>query len=213
MAKTKELSEDLCIVPIATIQSIIKKYKKFHTVENVGKRGLKPKISPRLAQKVCREALNKTNPLLTKRHREDRLAFPRRDRDKDPSFWSCPMGCFICLHPLWGYFSATGPGNLVKLNGIMRKEQHMKILEENIKQSAENIQLGRHWTYQQDNDPTLTTKAVKKYFEDNKVDVLEWPSQSPDLNRIENMWKVLKTKVHAQKPSNLKDLVTYGKEE
>ena len=73
MAKKKELSEDLrmCIVnsrkdekgykviskqfrvPVATIQSIIRKYKEFHTVRNLGGRGRKPKLSPRLARKVC----------------------------------------------------------------------------------------------------------------------------------------------------------------
>ena len=54
---------------------------------------------------------------------------------------------------LWGCSSASGPGNLVKVDGIMKKEQYIKILEENIKQSTEKLHLGQHWTYQQDNDP------------------------------------------------------------
>ena len=37
---------------------------------------------------------------------------------------------------LWGCFSASGPGNLVKVNGILKKEQYVKTLEQNIKQSA-----------------------------------------------------------------------------
>ena len=59
---------------------------------------------------------------------------------------------------LWGCFSASGPGNLVKVNDNMKNEQYIKILEENIKQSAEKLHLGEHWTYQQDNDPKHTTK-------------------------------------------------------
>ena len=46
-----------------------------------------------------------------------------------------------------------------KVDSIMRMEQCIKILEENIKHSAENLQLGHHWTYQQANDPKHTANT------------------------------------------------------
>nr|XP_006825658.1 PREDICTED: uncharacterized protein LOC102806397 [Saccoglossus kowalevskii] len=66
---------------------------------------------------------------------------------------------------LWGCFSASGPGNLVKVEGIMKKEQYIQVLEDNIRQSAENLHLDPNWTFQQDNDPKYTAKdnSVEKY--------------------------------------------------
>ena len=78
----------------------------------------------------------------------------------------------------WGCFSANGPGNLVKVDGIMRKEDYVKILEENIWQSAEKLGLGQHWTFQQDNDPKHTAKVVKKWFLENDVNVAQSESGS-----------------------------------
>ncbi|KAK3536211.1 hypothetical protein QTP86_000192 [Hemibagrus guttatus] len=83
MAKTKELTEDLRLrivaahksgkgyktiskcfeVPVATIQSIIKKYKTFRTVKNLRGLGRKPKVTPVLARRIVREV--KKNPRIT----------------------------------------------------------------------------------------------------------------------------------------------------
>lgn len=41
-------------------------------------------------------------------------------------------------------------------------------------------------TFQRDNDPWHTAKITKEWFENNSVKVLEWPSQSPDLNPPSN---------------------------
>ncbi|CDQ74758.1 unnamed protein product [Oncorhynchus mykiss] len=45
------------------------------------------------------------------------------------------------------------------------------------------------------------------------MNVLEWPSQSPDLNPIEHLWRDLKIAVQRRSPSNLTVLERICREE
>ena len=100
---------------------------------------------------------------------------------------------------VWGCFAASGPGQ--------------DILQENVRLSVRQLKLNRSWVMQQDNNPKHRSKSTTKWLQQKKIRLLEWASQSPDLNPIEMLCHDVKRAVHTKHPKNIAELKQFCKEE
>ena len=65
----------------------------------------------------------------------------------------------------------------------MKFEDYVNILDENLQISVQNLDLGRRYIFQQDNDPKHTSKSVT----------------------IENQWQELKVRINLQSPKSFEE--------
>ena len=50
------------------------------------------------------------------------------------------------------------------------------------------------------------SRLAKAFLDENAPVVMDWPSNSPDLNPIENLWAIVKGNVEKRMPQNINEL-------
>ena len=59
--------------------------------------------------------------------------------------------------------------------------------------------VSRNIVFQQDNAPIHMAHKVTQWFKEKNITIMNWPASSPDLNHIENVWKLMKDNIQKHK--------------
>ena len=73
---------------------------------------------------------------------------------------------------------------------------YLEILKK-LRQSALKMGLNT-FIFQHDRDPKHTAKVITKYLNNKDINILDQPSQSPDLNPIEHIWAYMKIQLRCK---------------
>lgn len=192
-------------------------------------------VQRRLLAASLRGCVAKTKPPLTALHRKMRLEWCRARRNWTVEQWrevvfvdESAFSLFpntmrvhvrrrkhesyssACISPslkwrspkvmVWGAISGAGVGPLHRAIGNINQFEYQAILD-----THEEYLIG--CTLAQDNAPIHRTALIRDWMTVHGVEVLPWPSCSPDLNPIEQVWAVMKRRVQGQRFKNKDELV------
>ena len=113
---------------------------------------------------------------------------------------------------VWGCISRKGLGSLFIIEGSVTSEVYIKIIDQSLLPTIHKYYNGEEIVFQQDNAPSHTAKKTKEFMQNKGINAITWPSNSPDLNPIENLWSFMKTQINKKNPSNKAELIRYAKE-
>ena len=106
---------------------------------------------------------------------------------------------------VWAAFSSMGTFPFCIFTKNMNSVMFISILEGHLLRQADVFHQNE-WRLAMDNDPKHTAKVTREFLAKNIPQPLPWPSQSPDLNPIENLFGWVKQELLKKGPRTVKEL-------
>ena len=110
---------------------------------------------------------------------------------------------------LWGCMISTDVGPLIFYDGRMNTRSYVQLIGDALPafiNSRFGTSPGGFW-YMQDNARPHVSGFAKKFFEKNKIPLLEWPPTSSDLNPLWDMIDNQLRTMHPKNPMELKQMI------
>jgi len=204
-------------------------------LDDIGVNVSRSTVSRHLADLGYRNALPLSTPMLTSAHKQKRVEWAQKHKDDNwkntlfsdetsfQLFRNTIKHWYKNARPIrpmpkdrskifaWGGFCVKGKTSLFCFRRIMDGKYYTEILEKHIPEIRSMLR--DEWRLQQDNDPKHTSRVAQEFLNSNVPEVMDWPSNSPDLNPIENLWAIVKRNVEKRRPKNLSELESFLGEE